>query len=658
MKKLLKKRMFWAVSIAICVLLGASLLWQILIQKQAVWNEAETIARQIQQIMQINEKEIARLVASLKDNYTVRAKAATYMLDEGMLDETDVEELRKVAALLQIDEIHLFDEKGEIYAGTHPEYYHYSFDSGEQMAYFKPMLADRELSMCQDVTPNTAEGKEMMYAITWRKDGRGMVQIGVQPLRLLEALAQNELSYIFSLMPVKTGYTYMLTDQTSGAILACTRREFVGKHYSDLNFHLINPVAGSLGYHAFINGEPCQAFFLEYAGRVICVYVANSVIYKNIFPTMIAIFLCLLLVCSMMIIQIMRYIDRMVLRNINQLNHDLAEITAGNLQTRVQLTGAPELISLSNSINVMVETLNNNACNLSHIMDSFSTLVGYFVWGKNSPAIHASDKLSSLLLLDVPMEKKLYENQEDFMRYLRELCTNPVPNFHNVYQPRLDSDYFIKVDIIENSTELFGVVRDVTEEVLDRKQLQQERDHDMLTGLLARRAFYEKMDKLFVNPRALGESVLMMLDMDQFKFFNDTYGHDAGDHALRAGAELLGRIEAPNKLITRFGGDEFTVLIYGVRNRDELTAYIRHLREQMSNAQTEFHGKTMPIRFSAGYVFCSDHDCDYHEMLRMADVALYISKRRGRSYFTLYSASMDSLSFVSGVHSADENLPL
>ena len=66
----------------------------------------------------------------------------------------------------------------------------------------------------------------------------------------------------------------------------------------------------------------------------------------------------------------------------------------------------------------------------------------------------------------------------------------------------------------------------------------------------------------------------------------------------------------------------------------------------------------MPIRFSAGYVFCADHDCDYHEMLRMADVALYISKRRGRSYFTLYSASMDSLSFVSGVHSADENLPL
>ena len=70
--------------------------------------------------------------------------------------------LSRIAELMRIDEIHVFDESGTIFSGTVPRYYGYSFDSGEQMAYFKPMLDDKTLSMCQDVTPNTAESKSMM----------------------------------------------------------------------------------------------------------------------------------------------------------------------------------------------------------------------------------------------------------------------------------------------------------------------------------------------------------------------------------------------------------------------------------------------------------------------------------------------------------------
>ena len=75
--------------------------------------------------------------------------------------EYDVEELQKIADLILVDEIHLFDKNGYIYSGTLPKYYGFSFDSGEQMEYFKPMLTDKKLTMCQDVTPNTAEGKEL-----------------------------------------------------------------------------------------------------------------------------------------------------------------------------------------------------------------------------------------------------------------------------------------------------------------------------------------------------------------------------------------------------------------------------------------------------------------------------------------------------------------
>lgn len=74
---------------------------------------------------------------------------------------------------------------GCIVAGTNPEYFGYSFSSGEQMGYFKPMLTDKKLSMCQDMVPNTAEGKMMMYAIVWNSSGTAMIQIGITPSRLL-----------------------------------------------------------------------------------------------------------------------------------------------------------------------------------------------------------------------------------------------------------------------------------------------------------------------------------------------------------------------------------------------------------------------------------------------------------------------------------------
>ena len=69
------------------------------------------------------------------------------------------------------------------------------------MEYFKPMLEDKTLTMCQDVTPNTSEGKKIMYAITWDETGTRMIQVGIEPVRLLNEVKQNEISSIVENMP-------------------------------------------------------------------------------------------------------------------------------------------------------------------------------------------------------------------------------------------------------------------------------------------------------------------------------------------------------------------------------------------------------------------------------------------------------------------------
>lgn len=137
---------------------------------------SQVLLDQVSNVIEKNKASEEDLIDSLKEDYMVRAKAVAYIVDAKPEVANDVDELRKIAALISVDEVHLFNTDGVIYAGTNPEYFGYSFDSGEQMAYFKPMLDDKNLTMCQDVTPNTSNGKKMMYAITWNDDGTKMIR--------------------------------------------------------------------------------------------------------------------------------------------------------------------------------------------------------------------------------------------------------------------------------------------------------------------------------------------------------------------------------------------------------------------------------------------------------------------------------------------------
>lgn len=131
---------------------------------------SKVLLDQVISIIDENRRNEEDMLASLKSDYMIRARAVSYMIDSRPESEQDIGELNKIATLMSVDEIHIFDATGTIYSGTIPKYYGYSFDSGDQIGFFKPMLKDKELTMCQDVTPNTSEGKEMMYAITWNEE--------------------------------------------------------------------------------------------------------------------------------------------------------------------------------------------------------------------------------------------------------------------------------------------------------------------------------------------------------------------------------------------------------------------------------------------------------------------------------------------------------
>ena len=218
--------------IGTAVFLEAAILYTV--NNKNVYQISKVLLDQAVDIIDKNQKNEDDMIQSLKEDYIVRAKAVSYIIDAKPEAEKNTTELKKIADLMSIDEIHIFNKKGKIYSGSEPKYYGYSFDSGEQMAYFKPMLKNKKLTMCQDVTPNTSEGKKMMYALVWNEAGNRMIQVGIEPVRLLHEVRQNEADVVVANMPVYKGISLYVTDKKSGKIYGATDSKKIGKTLDDI----------------------------------------------------------------------------------------------------------------------------------------------------------------------------------------------------------------------------------------------------------------------------------------------------------------------------------------------------------------------------------------------------------------------------------------
>lgn len=274
MKK--RKLAFLAVAIiAVALLLETGILKYV--NDRNTYQMAKVLLDRVVTVLNKNDESENELIGSLKDDYIVRAKAVSYIIDAKPEVERDVEELQKIADLMAVDEIHLFDENGYIYSGSVPKYFGYNFDSGEQMAYFKPMLTDKSLTMCQDVTPNTSEGKEMMYAITWNEDGTRLIQVGIAPKRLLEETRQNEISTVVASMPFYEGIEIFVADAKTEIIKGATDSGWIGETLETLGITSAKTKSEKNGlFHAKLDGNLCRYSLCQDDDYIVVVTVENT----------------------------------------------------------------------------------------------------------------------------------------------------------------------------------------------------------------------------------------------------------------------------------------------------------------------------------------------------------------------------------------------
>ncbi len=194
---------------------------------------------------------------------------------------------------------------------------------------------------------------------------------------------------------------------------------------------------------------------------------------------------------------------------------------------------------------------------------------------------------------------------------------------------------FDEEPILDNCRQIIGNIVTLTDITLERSIIQHNEhiaNTDFLTGLNNRRNLMEYLENIYTHD----DVILIMMDLDNFKNVNDTFGHEAGDRALVKTAETL-RECFPEEFISRMGGDEFLV-VAGGRTLDEIKEDTANLLCKMKNAyksQKEFGGITV----SAGILPVSavpEQEREISELLRIVDEQLYSAKRNGKNRCCVY----------------------
>ncbi len=190
--------------------------------------------------------------------------------------------------------------------------------------------------------------------------------------------------------------------------------------------------------------------------------------------------------------------------------------------------------------------------------------------------------------------------------------------------------------VVDHNGELsnyIGIFSLLSEQKSTEARLRELANSDPLTGLINRNLFLDRAAQALVSARRnQSKTAILFLDLDGFKPVNDSMGHIAGDSVLRDTARRLQDTVRGSDTVARFGGDEFVILLTGLKDAEEAAVVSRKLIEAVSQS-LNFNGIECRISASIGISVCPEDAETVESLIKCADVAMYAAKDKGRGRY-------------------------
>lgn len=477
----------------------------------------------------------------------------------------------------------------------------------------------------------------MQYVGVARKGKGGVVQVGFEPTRQMEAQARNTYDYIFSKFPTDIGEEFFVVDRETGAVLGHSAN--MDQAFDEECYHLDSLLECTGGmYKTGTDGRQMYVVSQRYADVLICAALPGSVLREKLLQNSI-LTLVYLFVIEIAVVFLLNYlVKKKVIDGIHRIIDSLSEITNGNFDTRVSVGGNREFEELSRGINTMVTSIINISDRISAIIEISGIPLAAFEYESWGNHVFVTSGLGALLDISDKAVEEFGRRASVFDAYIQRVTANPIEGETDVYQ--IHEAKYVRIHMSDSEERKLGVITDVTSDVMEKQRMRYENTHDPLTGLYKFQNFKEMAKEQLEHMQDGEVCAVVMMDLDYFKGINDTFGHDAGDRYLQGFASVMSAMPAEHFLTARRSGDEFCMMICGCRDREEVVGYLNDFYGKLGQNQVALSdAEIRTISASAGFAWTGDASSDIAKLLGCADEALYAVKRDTKGTYGEYHKS-------------------
>ncbi len=274
---------------------------------------------------------------------------------------------------------------------------------------------------------------------------------------------------------------------------------------------------------------------------------------------------------------------------------------------------------------------------------------GYIAVNPALARIYGYKSADDLIVSLRDIKHQLYvepERRTEFMRMMAEFGS--VSNFESRVYRRDGEIIWISENARavrdEAGTLMFyeGTVEAITERKLYEAEIRHQATHDALTGLPNRTMLHNHLQRAIQSTRQKGTlTAVVFVDLDQFKFINDSLGHQVGDELLKTVAQRLVSCVRETDMVARQGGDEFVLVLQNQPDENRITEVLQRILSAVARpwvvGDREFH-----VTCSIGVSRCPTDGRDVETLLKNADSAMYKAKELGRNNFQYFAGWMDA----------------
>ncbi len=301
--------------------------------------------------------DIEVLRQSLNTNYLRIARSIAFIF-ENPPEEPDEAFMQGIAELVQVDEIHVIDENGILYAGSISGFYGFDFNTNDQTRPFLRMIDDKNFELAQEPQFRAVDGVLFQYIGVPLENQRGLLQIGVRPEELQQLIETSSPQTLIANYPYRGGAFSYIVDPESLEVLYHSDGTLVGESYSDLEYaqDILEQGSGTLEYS--LGDTDFFASFRETDVGLVVTTTPTAFYLDRLTPIVVSL-LVTALVSLFVLFTSLVVIIRRIIRPLRQLGDSLQEISSGDadLTRRISLSSKDEIGTVAGYFNAFVEKL-------------------------------------------------------------------------------------------------------------------------------------------------------------------------------------------------------------------------------------------------------------------------------------------------------------